>query len=192
MTTVAVNEAYRDWVPPRWLHPLVGRLLESIDQRHLLGLSAVVLTNQGALTHDRKRGKTISRGRKVPFSRCLGLYHGKRHVEAAWIEVFSDQVVRNVPRYVLVVPLFREVVVSKTLFHEIGHHIHATAAPEHREREDVADDWGVRLLREYLQRRHPYLRLALRPLRPILSAVQRQVRKSVARRRNPDVRRHVA
>ena len=105
----------------------------------------------------------------------LGLYHGsqKRPHEAAWIEIFVDQVLRGAPRWALYFRIVRATLLGHTLFHEIGHHIHAWTQPEHREREDVADDWAKRLYRDYVRRRHPILRLILRPLawltRPLTS-----------------------
>jgi hypothetical protein len=59
------------------------------------------------------------------------------------------------------------------LFHEIGHHIHYTLRPEYREREDVADDWGVKLRRNWFKVRRPWLRRFLRIIRPFLRVVAR-------------------
>lgn len=36
------------------------------------------------------------------------------------------------------------------LFHEIGHHVHTTIRPEFSEKEDVADDWGKKLMKNYM------------------------------------------
>lgn len=43
------------------------------------------------------------------------------------------------------IPLLREISIGEVLYHELGHHIHACARPEHREKEDVADDWGRKM-----------------------------------------------
>jgi hypothetical protein len=61
---------------------------------------------------------------------------------------------------------------GEIIFHEIGHHIHATTQPEYREREDVADEWQRRLLRAYLRRHYGYLR----PLGALSSFLVRFVR----------------
>ena len=75
-------------------------------------------------------------------------------------------------------PIVREFVVRDVLFHEIGHHIHATIRPEFREREDVADIWKVRLDQHYLRSRHPVLRALMltvfRPFRPLIGAITRR------------------
>jgi hypothetical protein len=47
-------------------------------------------------------------------------------------------------------------VLGEVLFHEIGHHIHYTQAPEFREREDVAEDWKKRLSKIYFRKRYWY------------------------------------
>ena len=46
---------------------------------------------------------------------------------------------------------------SEVLFHEIGHHIHKTQAPEFKEREDVAESWEKRLCKIYFRKRYWYL-----------------------------------
>jgi len=46
---------------------------------------------------------------------------------------------------------------GEVLFHEIGHHMHRTRAPEFKEREDVADSWEKRLSRVFFRKRYWYL-----------------------------------
>jgi hypothetical protein len=179
--SVRVNEVYKDWKPPKDYLATTGSLLAAIPERYLAGLEAVVLTNSGALSHDRRRSKTRSRQRKVPVLHCLGLYHPARAREAAWIEVFVDRVVDGLPRFIRAFALARELDFARTLYHEIGHHIHATQVPEYREREDVADTWRDRLYKEMFRRRHPYLRLLLRPLRPLFKLLSRIARWRLAR-----------
>jgi hypothetical protein len=161
---VAVNEAYRDYSGPTWVRPATIELLDAVDPRYLARLGAVVLTDVGALTGTRKRGKTWSRARKVPLNRCLGLYHAATRTEEAWVEVFVDQVMTLAPSWVWHIPFLREAMLSKTLYHELGHHIHKTQAPEYREREDVADDRAERLAWAMGRRRYPVLMFVLRVL----------------------------
>jgi hypothetical protein len=54
--------------------------------------------------------------------------------------------------------------------------------PEHREREDVADEWQRRLARAYLKRRHRLAGLLLRPLARVVRAFRRRPRPSHAHR----------
>lgn len=74
----------------------------------------------------------------------------------AWIEIFVDNCTRSLPRSSLRVPVFADMVLGEVLFHEIGHHIHYTQAPEFREREDVAEDWKKRLSKIYFRKRYWY------------------------------------
>jgi hypothetical protein len=58
------------------------------------------------------------------------------------------------------------------LFHEIGHHVHARVRPEFREKEDVADDWGKKLLRNYVHEQYSYIpKWVLRVFGRILKAI---------------------
>lgn len=57
------------------------------------------------------------------------------------------------------------------MFHEIGHHIHAIVRREFREKEDVADEWGNRLMWSQFSEQQPLLKAALRPLRPLLRMI---------------------
>jgi len=101
--------------------------------------------------------------RKIARAEILGYYNPAWLGEAAYIELYVDKICRPLPRPLNWIPLVRDLVVGRVLFHEIGHHIHSTTRPEHREREDVADEWGERLLRTAILKRHRYARL-LRPL----------------------------
>jgi len=176
-----VTEAYRDWQPRRNYSKLTTRLLGAIPERYLTGLSAIVLTNSSALNHDRRRGKTRSRRRVVPISRCLGLYHPRSRGSEPWIEVFVDRVDARLGGFARRLSLFRELSFARTLYHEVGHHIHTTQVPEHREREDVADSWRDRLCGEMIRHEHPYLRLASRPFRPFLAMLGRFIRWRISR-----------
>src|SRR5262249_23134580 len=75
------------------------------------------------------------------------------------------------------------------LFHEIGHHVHRTQAPEFRDREDVADRWRDRLLIPYFRRRYWYLVPLVRPIwrvtRVVRAVWSRLVGANAASRREP-------
>ena len=152
---VMVNEAYRGWSAPSWLHEVTCGLLEAVDPRHLRGLRAVVLTNRLALTGERKRAKVWWRSRKVRIVDSLGLYHHATPCQGAWIELMADGVVAGAPQWAWSFSIIRDGLLAHTLYHEVGHHIHAVHAPEHRERENVADEWRDRLVRAMFRHRHP-------------------------------------
>jgi hypothetical protein len=54
------------------------------------------------------------------------------------------------------IPFIRGACFGLVLFHEIGHHIDETMKPEFREKEDVADDWGRKLMRNYFRERYRF------------------------------------
>jgi hypothetical protein len=68
-----------------------------------------------------------------------------------------DNILRAAPRWSLAIPVLRDTAVGETLYHEIGHHIHSSFAPEYRDRERVAERWERRLSRRYLRANYGYL-----------------------------------
>lgn len=52
---------------------------------------------------------------------------------------------------------FCHLFIGEVLFHEIGHHIHATYKPVHDGKENVAEDWSRRLALLHVKRRFWYL-----------------------------------
>ncbi len=160
---VEVVEAYRDFVPPCNAQAAVEELLRSVPEKYLGGLWRIVLTNGAALTGKRRRSWSWSRGRKARHAEVRGLYHQEWHGAPAWIELFVDKIVEGPPDWALRLPLVRSVLFGAVVYHELGHHIHALQRPEHREREDVADDWQIRLGRGHIRRRHPIARVGLWP-----------------------------
>ena len=65
---IEVVESYRDFVPPLNVVRIVERLLDMVPGRFLSGLSHMMITNTGALSHERRRLKIWIRGRKYPIT----------------------------------------------------------------------------------------------------------------------------
>jgi hypothetical protein len=107
-----------------------------------------------------------------------GWYNRKWNNQPAYIVLLVDNLVESYPAWVLRLQFFRALMLSDTLYHEIGHHIHATQVPEYKEREDVADDWAIKLSRRHFWRKHWYIMMILYPLRPIIRAVKRYFNKN--------------
>src|SRR5262245_46101999 len=172
---VEIVETYRDWTPPLEVKRAIQGMLDSIPQRYLVGLGSVVLTNASGLNHARHRAKTLRRGRKVRIATAAGLYHPSWQGRPAYIEMFLDNIFYGAPRAALSISFLRDLLLGKVLFHEIGHHIHRTSAPEFREQEDVADRWSQQLLRAYLRDRYWYVRLpwAFRLVRALVNMAAR-------------------
>jgi hypothetical protein len=116
----------------------------------------------------------------VRIGNTAGLYHGKWQGKPAWIEIFVDKTMYDNGRYrwVLRVPFIRDIFLSNVLFHEIGHHIHATAQPEYREKEDVADQWKVKLQKCYMRSRYPMLLAIVRLMRPLINVIEPLIKPS--------------
>ncbi|MBN2560093.1 MAG: hypothetical protein JXQ75_04110 [Phycisphaerae bacterium] len=175
---VIIREVYKDYTPPVRARQTVDGLLNGIPKRHLAGLNTVVVTHSANLPRRERREKTKARGKKVPIVRCGGLYHGKWHGEPAWIQLLLDNIFESWPKWMLRIPFLQDMILSDTLFHELGHHIHSTQAPQHKEREDVAEDWNTKLSRHYFRKHYWYLTplfLALRlVLKPIYWRMKRQ------------------
>ena len=159
---VTIEEAYKNFVSPVNARKAVDRLLSGVPKKYLSGLKTVVLTNAGGLSHGRRRRKTRSRKRKVAIRDCGGLYHRKCKGAPAWIEIFVDNLCAEWPTWVLRIPLCRDVAFAEVLFHELGHHIHKTQAPEYKEREDVAEKWERQLTHIFLWPRYWYIMLPAR------------------------------
>lgn len=174
-----VSEFYRDYIPPVDFAALTRRLLTYVPAQYLRGLRRIVLTNASGLSHDRKRAKTWSRKRKMRIAEALGTYRQAWQSAPAWIEIYVDNVAHGYPAFVWRVPLLRDLLFAPTLFHEIGHHIHRTARPEYREREDVAEEWERRLSTRYFFRRYWYLLPIMYPIGAV--RLVRQIRRRRSR-----------
>lgn len=152
-----VKENYGSYEPPFDVRKTVERLLSGVDPRYLTGLSSVVLSSHQGFNRERRRAKTKSRGRKVAFNRCNGLYWQAWQGKPAWIELFVDGILGSTPKVVHRWQFLRDVELAETLFHELGHHVHATQTREFSEKETVADKWGLRLTVQSLRSLHPRL-----------------------------------
>lgn len=174
LRSVHVTTSYHHYTPPFSVEPIVRRMLDSIPNKYLVGLSEVVLTNTLDMSRGRRRAMTKSRNRKVGMLDARGLYHPAWNNQPAWIEIFVENTLKYWENsWWLKLNFIREAKIADVLFHEIGHHIHFTIRPEHKEREDVADIWKVRLERHYNRTRRPFLRAIFLPIRPLMRVFSR-------------------
>ena len=181
---IEICESYKEFSPPSWVRRTVTRLIDGVPENYLIGLHSLTLTNIDGLNHSRRRQKTISRKRKVAVRECRGLYHYKWQGKPASIELFVDKIIDRWPFMVLKIPLFQDLLLADVLYHELGHHIHKTSAPEHREREDVAENWQKKLRRHYFRQRYKWLkpvRFILKPIVAILLKLVRLIQRKTAR-----------
>jgi hypothetical protein len=174
-----VIEDYRGYAPPFDVKADVEKMVGSVPPKFLVGLKEIMLTSTAGLPRKIRRGVTKSRKKKVKMIEAQGLYHPAWNNRPAWIEIFVDNALagRHKGSFWWLLP--RDLHLQNVVFHEIGHHIHFAVRPEHREREDVADVWKLRLIRNYNRQHHRLLRAALRTTRfffkPFYRAFYRKV-----------------
>lgn len=131
---IVVYERYQNYSPPRWIRPTLERLLMSVPEAYGRGLAAVVLTNSEASEAHRKRPRARRNRRHDAF----GSYVYAWNDEPAWIELVVDRIVEDLhPRLRWVQP-FRDLLLGRVLFHEIGHHLEKTIGAEARSGEPAA------------------------------------------------------
>ena len=174
---VDILEAYRSFDPPKWFRPTVDRLLASLASEHTSNLRAIVLTD----SHSIGKGKTQRvAGRKFRRSECLGFYNPAYRGEQPWIQLVVDNIIKSKSPSFLRLQLFRDLVVSKTLFHELGHHLHETLGSASRGGESAAHDWTRRLSRIHFRAKYWYLRPVVLALRPMLRFARNMARRKAA------------
>jgi len=165
-----VREFYTDYTPPRRVFKSIRKLLDLIPRKYVEGLDCVVLTNHSGQPRRLRLGKILSSKGYVSRSHVLGLYHSAHRGKRAWIEIYVDKIVAPRKSY-LWVPFMTEAAFADVLCHEIGHHIHATIAREHRDQEDVAETWKQKLFDEIgctRTKKNPFLSLLWRStVRPL-------------------------
>lgn len=166
---VEITETFQDRVPPKWIRPTVERLLQSVPEEFLTGLGTVVLTDSATIG----RGKTHRvRGRKYARKDCLGFYHHGTRQDVAWIELVADNMLTRVPSPLFTSQFIRDVVVSWTLYHEIGHHLHATLSSRGRSDEGGAEDWRRHLSRRHFTEHYWYLEPVVRGTTRALAGIR--------------------
>jgi hypothetical protein len=172
---VPIHSDLRAYVEPRWMRRAVERLLTSLPAGYYQGLSAIVFT-EAVVARNRRPGRRSRRDRR---GTALGRYHRAWNGEAPWIELVVDEILTQLPRPFDRLPVAREMVVGRVLFHEIGHHLDATLGSVGRTGERGAEAWEDRLSRRYLRKRYGYLR----PLAPVFKVLARALKGMAARRR---------
>jgi hypothetical protein len=167
---VQIIEVYRDYEPPLNVMAITQRLMKYVPPQYLHGLDRIVLTNSAALPRKLRRGKIGSRKRKLKIDEIGGQYHPKTNNRPAWIDIFVDNLRPYEERAFRIIPYIRDFTLAEVLYHEIGHHIHYTLRREHRERENVAEEWGQRLTNHYIGKKYRHLVLLMRAIRHIMRA----------------------
>lgn len=150
----------------------VSLLLSSVPSRRLAGIGTVaLLTSRELPRRDRRRAVDVA-GSKVVLGSAHGFYAHSSASRAGTITIAVDQIFQRPTSLALRVPILRRMLLCRTLFHEVGHHIHHTTSREHKDREQVADNWSVALFWRFLFRRYifaiPFMVLLAAFYRPFL------------------------
>jgi hypothetical protein len=152
-----VLESYREFEPPENFRKTIETLLRYVPDEYLLGLRTIILTNRTALSKDQRRRKVWSHNRKILLADARGAYEYRSNSSPPTIWLYVDNICRTEPSWWRRVPLLRYMIPSDVLYHEIGHHIHATRNPVFEEPEAVAGDWTRKLWGRFLRRHYWYL-----------------------------------
>ena len=157
-----IVEAYCNYSPPVHVYGSVQLLLRFIPPEHHVGVHQIVLSNSEEVRTQIKGKIPLGKIRVRP-AECRGLYaEGK-------IVLLMDRIFGSYPEIFFLIPQFKTYVIGRTLYHEIGHHIHRLEQPGYRNDEEaVADRWREKLLRQFLVQRYWYL---AKPLRVISAAI---------------------
>ena len=161
-----IHEDYLNYRPPAWVIKTVRRLLESLPDRQLDGLSAIVVTESARV----RKGRTLRlAGKKYAMKDCFGFYRPRWRGEPPAIFLIIDNILDAKPPEQVWMPFEREFRVGGVLFHEVGHHLNHTRRSVAAGEEASAEEWQRRLGRIYFSTKYWYLCLPIvKALRPIL------------------------
>ncbi len=151
-----IVEQYQDYSPPVRVNEAVRLLMRHVPAEHLEGLHEIVLTNSASLLTSLK-GNFTAGGQRFRAADRRGFYWNGR------ICLVIDQIFRQYPESLLLVPMFKTWLIGKILYHEVGHHIHRLVQPGYRDKkEEFADEWRDKLLAAFVNKRYWYLAIVIR------------------------------
>lgn len=137
----------------------VTNLLAETPAKFLSGVDCIVILDSESLSRRERH-----RLRRRPNDFVLGSYFSRNRTRPPRIEIYSDGLLNSKLAMYLRLPAFRDVLVARVLFHELGHHISSMVEPRHASREAVAERWAKKLARQALRARFPTLHPLLRSL----------------------------
>lgn len=142
------------------LRGAVERMLSHLPRGYFARFGHVTLRDAGSLT----RNERAKREKAGPSKHLLGTYYGPTSRQPAHIDLFVDAIFDGRSKLLVNIPPVRDVLLGRTLYHELGHHIQRVVRPEHRDPEEVAEEWRRRLLRTYFRKTYWYLFPVLWPV----------------------------
>jgi hypothetical protein len=136
--------------PPVDFARSVRRLLHSVPSKYLTGLDCVILRDSGGLTTEEKKKSGADSGTSP-----RGAYYRGNGGTPPRIHLFIDNMAQWSKRP-LQLPVMRDFIIAKTLFHELGHHIQNRIEPRHKSHEAAAKEWARELTRSFLRKKYWY------------------------------------
>ena len=129
----------------------LNKLLKYIPIKYFNKLKSIHVNLSSLLSHNEKRKKIGGKRNKVKLSDCLGYYSFPK------IVLFIDNIISNSSKYLMIIPLFKYLILSKTLYHELGHHVHKCIKPEYKEKEKNAEEYRIYFQILMFKKRYWYL-----------------------------------
>lgn len=154
---IKVEKHYQMQVPVDMVQ-MVSKLLKNIPQEHLIGLGAIILSDQ------------LSQNRVAE-----GLYWPKKDREPAKIGMALGTIYKGVPKIVFYLPFVAKFMLARVLFHEIGHHYQRHV---HGVKKKDAESFAEKYKKQMLKQTFSYLRLLLLPISPLVALFIRAVNKN--------------
>ena len=148
--------AFQNYTPPFDAEKVIRRMLRVVPPKFLAGLHSIVLTNVAALSRKERERQTWGR-RRAHLREALGYYSQAWKGEPARITILVDNFEKRLDRSWKRFGIFRDLELSRLLFHELGHHIHRVHRPRYEGKENVADKWSEKLSGRYVRDRYWYL-----------------------------------
>ena len=173
-----ILEHYARLKPRRDLRRAVARALQQVPQGYLVGIDTVLLRDTESLGRREMASRVSHRGKKVPRSLARGVYRAKTRRHAASIELFVDNIFLGWPVLTTRLAIVRDVLIVRTLYHEVGHHYHVAIHPTKGEQDDLADQTSRQLSRAFFRKHYRYYRPLLMVLRAVLLPLRFVIRRA--------------
>lgn len=137
----------------------VVKALKYVPKKYLIGLDTIELVEASKLNRNARRKKI---GNNVSQSKSLGYYTQAFKGEPPSITIHIDNIFSNYSWFTAT--FLRFYLITLTLYHEIGHHIHLEIEPEHRNKEFTANEYRNKLRGIMVRRKYWYIGVLLYPL----------------------------
>ncbi len=130
---------------------IIENMLLAVPYQLLEGLGAVVICDTDSFRENYGDEEKISAARYI-VTKDEGL---------PWIEICLDRLLEGEEKLALKIPFLRDLLFSRAISHEVGHHIHNTHGSEHEKSEVAAERWCNKLCRHYFLRKYWFIIIPL-------------------------------